>query len=80
MKSAEFWIEHGPKLYPTSGDFIKAIQSDAHQSGVLEGLNRAADIAIKQQTGNPATLSHYLRCEAAILADAEQIKSQGVKP
>jgi hypothetical protein len=47
MKSAEYWIEHGPRLYPTSGDFIKAIQADALKQGVIDGIGLAVKEANK---------------------------------
>ena len=90
MKSAHVWkkelteYQHG--RYTEEG--IKAIQSDTHQSGVLEGLRLAVKEANKEGLTTTemrmyskvgATLSWWTRIEQRITSLAEQIKSQGVK-
>jgi len=74
MKNAEEWaLEfHAPAhsaIYITNK--IKSIQSDAHQSGVLEGLKKAI-CEVEEANSQGGALSR-------ILSLAEQIKSQGVK-
>ena len=78
MKTAEEWIKTGPILYPTSGEFVKAIQLDA----MKEGMRRAAKLdnvtPIKDGDGEVRyrwseygeAIIHY---EKAILSAAEKL-------
>lgn len=48
---------------------LKTRETDAKRAGMIE----ASAIAWNQQTGNPASLSHYKRCRDAIESAAQSL-------
>ena len=70
-----------------SCEHVRAIQADAHQFGVLEGLKMAAEVAGKStgpvlSTGLQDAAAYQcaaIRTKDAILSLAQQIKEKGTK-